>query len=108
MTAHEILERFAQVVDYLRMKDRDIHVDYEVDIDRYREAVRRQFSMNMSMVFFPEYAMYMENPGEILYTFFSRREAGGISIRMDDIQHHVVGLNRLSEYWEDFSYDDSF
>lgn len=39
--------------------------------------------------FYPEYAMYMQNPGQILNTFMVRHD--GYRIRIDDVQHNIGG-----------------
>ena len=39
--------------------------------------------------FYPEYAMYMENPGRILGAFMVRED--GYRTRIDDVQHCIGG-----------------
>ncbi len=39
--------------------------------------------------FYPEYAMYMENPQRILNTFMVRHD--GYRVRIDDVQHNIGG-----------------
>ena len=48
--------------------------------------------------FYPEYAMYMENPSRILNTFMVRQD--GYRVRIDDVQHNIGGYYQYYKNYE--------
>lgn len=48
--------------------------------------------------FYPEYAMYMENPQRILGTFMVRHD--GYRVRIDDVQHNIGGYYLYAKNYE--------
>ena len=74
---------------YLRIQDRGYEVrDFHPDKLIYTISVRTK--RQLEGYFFPEYAMYMENPARILNTFLVRHD--GFRVRIDDVQHNIGGL----------------
>ncbi len=61
----------------------------ETDLDGCGETIRYLAWKELNNYFYPEYAMYMEAPGKIEGTFFSRESA--YRTRMDDAQHAIGG-----------------
>ncbi|MDE7242400.1 MAG: hypothetical protein K2O18_00195 [Oscillospiraceae bacterium] len=55
----------------------------------FLEAVRVRSQWMLNGYFYPEYAMYMENPQQILGTFMTRTD--GYRVRIDDVQHNIGG-----------------
>ncbi len=77
---------------YDRMIENGIHVDYldnGFDLDYFLKTIYKRADHMLNGYFYPEYAMYMENPDRILDTFMVRHD--GYRIRIDDVQHNVGG-----------------
>ena len=65
---------------------------------RFMEAIRVQSLRMLNGYFYPEYAMYMENPQQILGTFMTRMD--GYRVRIDDIQHNIGGAYLYQKNYE--------
>ncbi len=91
-TYHTYLELLMATFEvYDRMLERQIITEYIVDFDvqYFLETISVRANRQLNGYFYPEYAMYMENPQRILDAFMVRHD--GYRIRIDDIQHNVGG-----------------
>ena len=59
------------------------------DLKEFLTAIYTRAGRQLDGYFFPEYAMYMENPRRILNTFMVRHD--GYRVRIDDVQHNIGG-----------------
>ena len=59
------------------------------DLRSFLRAIYTRANRQLNGYFFPEYAMYMENPQRILDTFMVRHD--GYRVRIDDVQHNIGG-----------------
>lgn len=59
------------------------------DLDGLLKAIYARADYMRTGYFYPEYAMYMQNPQRILHTFMVRHD--GYRVRIDDIQHNIGG-----------------
>jgi len=59
------------------------------DLKIFIDAIRARLQWTLNGYFFPEYAIYMENPRQILGTFMTRND--GFRVRIDDVQHNIGG-----------------
>lgn len=77
---------------YDRMMQEGVHVDYldnGFDLSSLLRTIYRRIDYQLNGYFYPEYAMYMENPDSILNTFMMRDD--GFRVRIDDVQHNIGG-----------------
>lgn len=59
------------------------------DLRAFLAAIYARADRQLNGYFFPEYAMYMENPQRVLNTFMVRHD--GYRVRIDDVQHNIGG-----------------
>lgn len=78
-TYHRILTE-QHPVEYLK----------EFDAEKFLSAIRSRAEFMLNGYMFPEYAMYMKHPEELLGAFFVRSDR--FRIRIDDIQHSCAGF----------------
>lgn len=98
-TYHTYLELLMVTFElYDRMVEEGMTPDKEVfDIDQFLETVYTRINRQLNGYFYPEYAMYMENPQRVLGTFMVRHD--GYRIRIDDVQHNIDGYFM---YWKNY------
>lgn len=104
----EIYERDTTYHTYLEM----LMVTFEL-YDRMVQSGGEVYGFNLPMLlktiyaradrmlngyFFPEYAMYMQNPQRILDTFMVRHD--GYRVRIDDVQHNIGGYYMYYKYYD--------
>ena len=88
-TYHTYLELLMSTFElYDRMQQMGIPTD-GLDIEELLNTIYIRADRQLDGYFFPEYAMYMENPQRVLYTFMVRHD--GYRIRIDDVQHNIGG-----------------
>jgi len=67
------------------------------DEPAFLETIYTRADRMLNGFFYPEYAMYMENPRRILGTFMVRHD--GYRVRIDDVQHNIGGYYL---YWKNY------
>lgn len=88
-TYHTYLELLMSTFElYDRMQQMGIPAD-GLDVEEFLKTIYTRVDRQLDGYFFPEYAMYMENPQRVLYTFMVRHD--GYRIRIDDVQHNIGG-----------------
>jgi len=101
-TYHTYLELLMATFEvYDRMIERGIEVDYAdstFDLEFFLKTIYARADRLLNGYFFPEYAMYMQNPQRILNTFMVRHD--GYRVRIDDVQHSVGGYYLYYENYE--------
>lgn len=92
-TYHTYLELLMATFEvYDRMQTKGITTRYleeEFDLPVFLDTIYTRVVRQLNGFFFPEYAMYMENPQRILNTFMVRHD--GYRVRIDDVQHNIGG-----------------
>ena len=79
-----------------RMVDRGADTgDFEVS--RLLRFIYKEAQYQLSGFFFPEYAMYMENPRNVVGSFMARTD--DFLVRIDDVQHNIGGYYL---YWKNY------
>ena len=68
------------------------------DLRAFLRSIYTRADRQLDGYFFPEYAMYMENPQRILNTFMVRQD--GFRVRIDDVQHNIGGYYLYSKNYE--------
>ena len=84
-TSLELLGSTCQI--YIRMQERGITVDYDFHPEEIVYATQFRVQRLLDNFWYPENAMYMENPARILGTFFARNQH--FRTRIDDVQHSI-------------------
>ena len=59
------------------------------DLRPFLSAIYARADRQLNEYFYPEYAMYMQNPQRIVDTFMVRQD--GFRVRIDDVQHNISG-----------------
>ena len=59
------------------------------DLEAFLNTIYTRADRQLNGYFYPEYAMYMDNPERILNTFMVRHD--GYRVRIDDVQHNIGG-----------------
>jgi len=67
------------------------------DEERFLQTIYARADRMLNGFFFPEYAMYMAEPQQILNTFMVRHD--GYRVRIDDVQHNIGGYYL---YWKNY------
>jgi len=100
-TYHTYLELLMVTFElYDRMLEKGITVDYleEFDLEFFLKTIYTRADRMLNGYFYPEYAMYMENPQRILNTFMVRHD--GYRIRIDDVQHNIGGYYMYYKHYD--------
>ncbi len=74
---------------YVRMTENGGQAD-GFDLAGLLQTISARVERQQDGWFYPEYAMYMENPQRILNTFMVRND--GFRVRIDDVQHNIGGF----------------
>lgn len=92
-TYHTYLELLMATFEiYDRMLENNIDIPYlhnGFDSEQFLKTIYKRADHMLNGYFFPEYAMYMQNPNRVLNTFMVRHD--GYRIRIDDVQHNIGG-----------------
>ncbi len=101
-TYHTYLELLMASYElYSRMVEKGIRTDYLEQSFSLTELLKTIYARADRMLngfFYPEYAMYMRNPGRILRTFMVRHD--GYRVRIDDVQHNIGGFYKYYTNYE--------
>lgn len=88
-TYHTYLELLMATFEvYTRMVENGLHVE-GFDLQALLDTISARVDRQLNGYFYPEYAMYMQNPQRILNTFMVRHD--GYRVRIDDVQHNIGG-----------------
>ena len=79
-----------------RMVDKGIDTG-DFDVQNLLDAIAARANRQLSGYFYPEQAMYMQNPQRILGSFMMRNEK--FRVRIDDVQHNIGGFYL---YWKNY------
>lgn len=79
-----------------RMVDKGIDTG-DFDVQKLLDVIDARANRQLSGYFYPETAMYMQNPQRILNTFMMRDSR--FRVRIDDVQHNIGGYYL---YWKNY------
>ncbi len=100
-TYHTYLELLMSAFElYDRMVTEGIETDYmsQFDVKMFLKTIYCRVNRQLDGYFYPEYAMYMKNPGRILNTFMVRHD--GYRVRIDDVQHNIGGYYKYYQHYD--------
>ena len=97
-TYHTYLELLMATFEvYDRMTENEVQVE-GFDLQAFLDTISVRVDRQLNGYFYPEYAMYMENPQRILNTFMVRHD--GYRVRIDDVQHNIGGYYLYAKNYE--------
>jgi len=88
-TSHTYLELLMSTFELYDRMIRNGGTAEGFDLRPFLSAIYARADRQLNGYFYPEYAMYMENPQRVLDTFMVRHE--GYRVRIDDVQHNIGG-----------------
>ena len=91
----ELLMATFEVYDRMRENGMD---SGNFDLQAFLDTIHIRVNRQLNGYFYPEYAMYMENPQRILNTFMVRHD--GYRVRIDDVQHNIGGYYLYAKNYE--------
>ncbi len=98
-TSHTDFEMVMQCYElYNRILEKGINVNYTKDfsIEELKEIINTRAHYQLNSFLYPEMAMYLKKPYKYYNTFFIRQS--NFRIRIDDIQHSVLGYYFYNKY----------
>lgn len=93
-SSHTDLEMLMQCFElYNRILERNLTVSYlqTFPVEKFKTLIQNRVEKQFNSYLYPEIAMYLTNPSSYCNTFFIRTD--GFRIRIDDIQHSIVGYS---------------
>ena len=69
----------------------------DFEVQNLLDAIAARANRQLSGYFYPELAMYMQNPQRILGSFMMRNDK--FRVRIDDVQHNIGGYYL---YWKNY------
>ena len=97
-TYHTYLELLMATFElYDRMIESGASVD-GFDLEKFLETIYARADYMRTGYFYPEFAMYMQNPQRIAGTFMVRHD--GYRVRIDDVQHNIGGYYLYAANYE--------